>query len=83
MNVFIDFICVKSLRVLYFFTEIYFFAILSHLTTTSYSNSTSTTVLSKHMAHTHKINVNVRTEDLKQQKLTDIFLSSSNAFHFG
>lgn len=42
----------------------------------SYSNGTSTTVLSNHMLHSHRININSEKQDQKQQKLTDIFISN-------
>lgn len=44
----------------------------------SYSNATSTTVLSNHVSNVHRINITTERNELKQQKLTDIFLSSGN-----
>lgn len=41
--------------------------------------STSTTVLTKHMTNTHRIKIASEREELKQQKLTDVFLSKSKA----
>lgn len=43
----------------------------------SYSNGTSTSVLAKHMLHTHRIEVKTEKEEVKQKKLTDIFFSSN------
>lgn len=44
----------------------------------SYSNGSSTTVLSKHISHIHRIDISSERNDLKQQKLTDIFISKRN-----
>lgn len=45
----------------------------------SYSNSTSTTVLIKHVKNIHKIDITTDREELKQQKLTDVFISRSKS----
>lgn len=45
----------------------------------SYSNGTSTTVLIKHMEHVHNIKITTEREDLKQQKLTDVFISKTKS----
>lgn len=42
--------------------------------TSSYAKSTSTTILTQHLANVHKINVKTHREEVKQKKLTDIFL---------
>lgn len=44
----------------------------------SYSNGTSTTVLKKHLLHTHRINITTEHDELKQKRLTDIFISKKN-----
>lgn len=40
----------------------------------SYANATSATVLMQHVAHEHKIQVTSERIEVKQQKLTDIFV---------
>lgn len=45
----------------------------------SYSKGTSTTVLVKHVEHTHRINVSTDRDELKQQKLTDVFISKKKS----
>lgn len=42
--------------------------------TSSYAKSTSTTILTQHLANVHKVNVKTHREEVKQRKLTDIFL---------
>lgn len=44
----------------------------------SYAKSTSTTILTQHLANVHKVNVKTHREEVKQQKLTDIFLTKKN-----
>lgn len=44
----------------------------------SYAKSTSTTILTQHLANVHKINIKTHREESKQKKLTDIFLKDEN-----
>lgn len=44
----------------------------------SYARSTSSTILTQHLANVHKVNVKTHREEAKQKKLTDIFLIKGN-----
>lgn len=45
----------------------------------SYSIGTSTTVLCKHIKHTHRISITTERDQLKQQKLTDVFIKKEKS----